>query len=225
MIRKHSSLLFALLALPLLLTACAFVQGDEAKADPEAGFVSLFNGENLEGWIGATNAYKAVDGTIHLPPGSGGNLYTEKEYSNFVLRFEFKLTPGANNGLGIRAPKQGDAAYVGIELQILDNEHPKYANLQPWQYHGSAYGLAAAKRGFLKETGEWNVQEVTVNGRDIKVVLNGETILDVNLDEATKNGTLSGHEHPGAKRTTGHLGFLGHGDEVWFRNIRIKEIN
>ncbi len=223
---NRRSFAFVLLAFPLMLAACALVQGDESgkKADPEAGFVSLFNGKDLAGWVGATQGYKVQDGAIHLPAGGGGNLFTEKEYSDFVLRFEFKLTPGANNGLGIRAPLEGDAAYAGIELQILDNEHPKYANLQPWQYHGSAYGIAAAKRGFLKQPGEWNYQEVIVKGRDIKVILNGETILDINLDEAMKNGTADGRPHPGAARTKGHIGFLGHGDEVWFRNIRIKEL-
>jgi hypothetical protein len=112
------------------------------------GFVALFNGRNLENWVGNKESYVAEDGMIVIKPdkGSGGNLFTEKEYSDFVFRFEFQLTPGANNGLGIRAPLEGDAAYAGMELQILDNTAPEYAKLQPYQYHGSVYGVIPAKR-------------------------------------------------------------------------------
>lgn len=193
----------------------------------EAGFESLFNGKNLDAWVGNKLSYTVDEGTILVDPEGGkggGNLYTEKEYSNFILRFEFQLTPGANNGLGIHAPLEGDAAYVGKELQILDNTAEKYANLQPYQYHGSVYGIIPAKRGFQKPVGEWNMQEVQVQGPDIKVILNGTAIVDGNLDEATKYGTMDKKEHPGLKRNTGHIGFLGHGDVLRFRNIRIKEL-
>ena len=156
--------------------------------------------------------------------GGGGNLYTEKEYGNFILRFEFQLTPGANNGLGIHAPLEGDAAYVGKELQILDNEHEKYAKLETYQYHGSVYGIIPAKRGHLKPTGEWNQQEVIVEHPKIKIILNGTTILEGDYLEASKNGTLDKKDHPGLKRNSGHIGFLGHGDVVRFKNIRIKEL-
>lgn len=191
------------------------------------GFVQLFNGENLDGWVGNKQFYRVENGNILVDPsggGSGGNLFTEGEYSDFIFRFEFQLTPGANNGLGIHAPLQGDVAYVGKELQILDNTAEKYANLQPYQYHGSVYGVIPARRGFLKPVGEWNIQEVTVNGSKIKIVLNGSTIVDTDLQKATKNGTMDKKEHPGLKRNTGHIGFLGHGDVVRFRNIRIKDL-
>jgi hypothetical protein len=192
----------------------------------EEGFTSLFDGLTLSGWVGNKSSYLVKDGMIVIEPkgGGGGNLYTEKEYGNFVLRFEFQLTPGANNGLGIHAPLEGDAAYVGKELQILDNEAEKYATLQPYQYHGSVYGVIAAKRGFLLPTGEWNQQEVRVQHPYITVVLNGEVILEGNYLEASKNGTLDKKEHPGLQRSRGHIGFLGHGDVVRFRNIKIKEI-
>ena len=189
------------------------------------GFVLLFNGSDLSGWLGDTVGYVAEEGKIVLYPKRGsGNLYTEKEYSDFILRFEFKLTPGANNGLGIRAPLQGDAAYVGMELQILDNTAHIYKDLQPYQYHGSIYGVAPAKRGFLNPVGEWNQQEVIVNGTRITVKLNGETIVDADIKEAIEKGTMDGRDHPGLKRTKGHIGFLGHGSQVEFRNIRIKEL-
>ncbi len=194
---------------------------DQEKTD---GFVQLFNGKDLSGWVGDTTGYTAKDGKIVIYPDKGGNLYTAKEYDNFIFRFEFKLTPGANNGLGIRAPLQGDAAYVGMELQILDNTAHIYRNLQPYQYHGSIYGVVPAKRGFLNPVGEWNFEEVIAEGRRITVKLNGTTIVDADIDEASENGTLDNRDHPGLKRTTGHIGFLGHGSYLEFRNIRIKEL-
>ena len=188
-------------------------------------FKPLFNGKDLTGWVGDTAGYVAEDGKIVIYSKRGsGNLYTEKEYSDFVLRFEFKLTPGANNGLGIRAPLEGDAAYLGMELQILDNTAHIYKDLSPYQYHGSIYGVAPAKRGYQSPVGEWNYQEVIVKGTRITVNLNGETIVDADIQEAIAKGTIDGRDHPGLKRTTGHIGFLGHGSQVEFRNIRIKEL-
>ena len=192
----------------------------------QSGFKSLFNGKNLDGWIGNNQVYKVENGDIVIDPTGGGNvgnLYTQDEYSDFTLRFEFQLTPGANNGLGIHAPLKGDAAYAGKELQILDNTADKYSNLEPYQYHGSVYGIIPAKRGFLKPVAEWNEQEVDVKGSKIKVILNGSTIVDGDFEEASKNGTIDGKNHPGLQRTSGHIGFLGHGDVLRFRNIRIRE--
>lgn len=197
------------------------------RADEKAeGFVSLFNGKNLDNWVGNKTDYRAEDGVLVVRPAEGGhgNLYTEKDYSNFIFRFEFQLTPGANNGLGIHAPLEGDVAYVGKELQILDNTAPIYAKLEPYQYHGSVYGIIAAKRGFLKPVGEWNSQEVIVNGDDIKITLNGEVILEGNMKEVSKNGTADKKDHPGLKRNTGRICFLGHGSDLKFRNIRVKDL-
>jgi hypothetical protein len=189
------------------------------------GFIPLFNGHDLKGWIGENHNYLVEEGTIVIrPTEGGGNLYTESEYSDFIFRFEFKLTPGANNGLGIRTPLKGNAAYEGYELQILDNTAAVYENLQPYQYHGSVYGILPAKRGYLKPVGEWNRQEVMVKGEDIRITLNGTIIVEGNLKEVTKSGTADGKEHPGLQRTSGHIGFLGHGSLLWFRNIRIKEL-
>ena len=189
------------------------------------GFVPLFNGKDLTGWVGDTVGYVAEEGKIVIYPKRGsGNLYTEKEYSDFILRFEFKLTTGANNGLGIRAPLKGDAAYVGMELQILDNTALIYKDLKPYQYHGSIYGVVPAKRGFQNPVGEWNIQEVIVKGTKITVNLNGVTIVDADIQEAIEKGTVDGRDHPGLKRTSGNIGFLGHGSHVEFRNLRIKEL-
>ncbi len=196
---------------------------DQEKAE---GFQLLFNGKNLDNWQGNKVDYTAENGVILVNPkeGNHGNLYTEKEYSDFVFRFEFQLTPGANNGLGIHAPLEGDAAYVGKELQILDNTADIYKDLQPYQYHGSVYGIIPAKREFLKPVGEWNTEEVIVKGDDIKITLNGTVIVDGNMAEASKNGTADHKDHPGLLRHKGYIGFLGHGSELKFRNIRIKEL-
>ena len=189
-----------------------------------AGFYPLFNGKDLTGWIGNLNGYQAEDGMIVVhPEKSSGNLYTENTYSDFILRFDFQLTPGANNGIGIRAPLTGDAAYMGMEIQVLDSEHPKYAQLQPYQYHGSVYGVIPAKRGFLLPAGQWNTEEISIRGNEIKVTLNGTVITEGNLAEVSKEGTMDHKEHPGLMRKEGHIGFLGHGDVVRFKNIRIKK--
>ncbi|MFC1739071.1 DUF1080 domain-containing protein [Planctomycetota bacterium] len=188
------------------------------------GFTALFNGLNLTGWTGNLEGYVARDGKIVCLEQVGGNLFTEKEFSDFVLRFEFKLASGANNGLGIRAPLEGDAAYAGIEIQILDDTAEKYKNLKPYQYHGSVYGVISAERGHLKPLGQWNVEEVIAKGPHIIVKLNGTIIVDGDIEQASKPATMDGNEHPGLKRKKGHIGFLGHGDFMEFRSIRIKEL-
>lgn len=197
-----------------------------SEQEKKENFKILFDGTNMFEWQGNTTDYVIENGEMVVYPNRGGkgNLYTKDEYSDFEFRFEFLLTPGANNGLGIRAPLQGDAAYVGTELQILDNEADIYKSLQPYQYHGSAYGIIPAKRGFLKPVGEWNYQEVVVKGSKVKVTLNGTVIMEGDLAEASKNGTADHREHPGLSRTSGYIGFLGHGDTLRFKNIRVKDL-
>jgi len=190
------------------------------KEEKAEGFTALFNGKDLTGWTGDTNGYVAKDGRIVCQ--KGGNMYTQDEYSDFIYRFEFKLTPGANNGLGIRAPLQGNAAYQAMELQILDNTAAQYRNLQPYQYHGSIYGVVPAKRGCLKPVGQWNCQEVIAKGGRIRVKLNGGIIVDADISKITE--TMDHRPHPGLHREKGHIGFLGHGSQLEFRNIRIKQL-
>ena len=202
----------------------AFTLSEEEQG---AGFQVLFDGTDMEAWTGNTTAYRISDeGTLAIYPneGSGGNLYTKETFGDFVYRFEFRLTPGANNGIGIRAPMEGDAAYAGMEIQVLDDGADMYKDLAEYQYHGSVYGVIPAKHGFLRPVGEWNEEEIRVEGNHITVTLNGTVIVDGDIAEASKNGTLDGRAHPGLLRSTGHIGFLGHGSEVHFRNIRVKRL-
>ena len=189
----------------------------------EPSFVPLFDGKSLDGWTLVEKkgpGYTVQAGDLVCPKDGGGNLFTVKEFANFVFRFEFRTEPAGNNGVGIRSPLTGDAAYQGMEIQILDTAYDK--PLRPAQYHGSIYDVVPAKRGFLKKAGEWNNEEITANGRQIQVKLNGTVIVDANLDDIKDPEVLK--KHPGLARTNGHIGFLGHGSLVEFRNIAIKEL-
>ncbi len=187
----------------------------------DKGFVSIFNGKDLSGWQGATASYDVVDGAIQCRKGTGGNLFTEKEYSDFVVRLEIKTPPAGNNGLAIRYPGKGNPAFDGMtELQVLDVEYP--GKLAPYQFHGSAYSMVPAHRGYLYPAGHWNYQEVTVVGSKIKVELNGSVILDCDLADVTDEAKIK--QHPGKDLKSGFFGFAGHNDPVQFRNIMIKEL-
>jgi len=220
-------------ALGLFLFASIVISGNIFNSqigleEQETEFQYLFNGKDLDQWQGNKTSYFIENNNLVVRPkkgGDSGNLYTVEEFSDFIFRFEFKLTAGANNGLGIHTPLEGDAAYVGKEIQILDNTAKKYKNLKPYQYHGSVYGIIPAKRGFLNPVGEWNTEEVYVKGDHIRITLNGTVILDGNMKEASKTGTADHKDHPGLKRNKGHIAFLGHGDELDFRNIRIKDLS
>ncbi len=198
-----------------------------APAQTEPGFVSLFDGKTLAGWKhvgGPAGGYGVKEGVIYCAP-NGRRLNTEQQFSDFVLRFDFKLEDGSNNGVGIRAPADGDAAYLGMEIQILEDaaaDRGKWGKLRAEQYHGSLYDLVAAQRGALKPAGEWNTEEITAQGRHIKVVVNGKTIVDANLNDITNAEKI--RKHPGLFSERGHISFLGHGDYIEFRNIRIKDL-
>lgn len=195
------------LAIAILFASSSFALAEEP--------VSLFNGKDLTGWTGAE--YEVKDGLLIS---SGKVLRTEKQYSNYVLEFDFLLPKGGNNGIGIHYPGEGRPSGAGMELQILDNSHRKYSKLKESQYHGSLYKLQPARRGFLKPAGQWNHQKVSVDGPKVIVELNGTKILDADLNElATKN-----RKHKGVKRRSGYICFCGHGAPVQFRNITILEL-
>jgi len=200
--------------LPLLLLTTTLAA---SAAEQEVSWRSLFNGEDLSHWSG--DGYEVVDGAIVCTP-EGKNLVTEALYANYVLEFEFKLPPAGNNGLGIHYPGHGDAAYTGMEIQILDDSAPKWSKLKDYQYHGSIYTMVPAERGHLEPVGEWNHQRVTVFGPRVEVVLNGETITTANLDELEEKFP----DHAGVRRRAGHLALCGHGDRVAFRKLHVAEL-
>ena len=196
-----------------------------ASRDAE-GFVELINGKDLSGWKGAVDSYEMKDGAVVCKPGKGGDLLTEEEYENFILRCEFKLPPAGNNGIALRTPLGGHSSRDGLELQIIDsdgyNAKHKDAPLLPYQYHGSLYHCVGAKHGYLRPVGEWNYQEVEVRGQKIKVTLNGTKILDVDIDTFDRSQI----EHPpkGLDNVKGHIGFAGHSDPVEYRSFKVKKL-
>lgn len=196
--------------------------------EQKEGFEMLFDGTSMHRFKGNFVDYTTDGGTIHvLPTGQGfGNLYVDDEFSDFVFRFEFKLTPGANNGVGIRCEENKDAAYYGMEIQILDHYSSIYDGwLKDYQHHGSVYGIIPAKiTNALKPAGEWNCEEIYAKGSHIRVTVNGVVITEGDIVEATKNGTYDGNEHPGLLNKSGRIGFLGHGSELWIKNVRVKKI-
>ena len=212
------------------------LSAEEAKE----GFEVLFDGEDMSLWTGNTTNYVPKEGAICVSAnyGSGGNLYTKKQYSDFIFRFEFCfMKEGVNNGVGIRTPMGVDAAYEGMEIQILDHDAPIYKNLREYQVHGSVYGIIPAKRIKSPQLGTWNTEEIMVRGDHIRVTVNGEVILDGNIREAcqghnvSEDGskanpyTVDKQNHPGLFNKSGHIGFLGHGEGLKLRNVRIKDLS
>lgn len=260
---KSVSMMFA--------AAVAAMSAFGVEKDAE-GFVSLFNGKDLTGWIGATSTYgvemrkekMAGTGEIKEFPvlscqpgkgkGGGGNLVTEKQYENFILRFEFCMPENGNNGVGIRMPNPYvDSAYHGMcELQLLDDggsayydKEAKKDKLKPYQYTASVYGIVPARRdnfdkqiwgkeknftgggSYVRRPGMWNFEEVRVIGSRIQVILNGVMVTDADVSGFKGDGTDTpdGRKHPGLHNKKGHVGWLGHGHHVMWRNIRIKEVS
>jgi hypothetical protein len=188
------------------------------------GYEPIWNGKDFEGWAGPIENYEIKDGAIVCKAGKGGTIYTKEEYGDFFVRLEFKVPPGGNNGLAIRYPGTGDTAYDGMtESQILDDNYEKVRGpIDPRQAHGSAYGMAAAARGYQHPVGEWNFQEVWVKSSRIRVELNGAPILEADLSKVTD--FMAKKPHPGKDRASGHFGFAGHSDPVMFRNVAIKKL-
>ncbi len=191
----------------------------------EPGFVPLFNGRSLTGWSVVNKmgpGYLVENGTIVCPREGGQKLVTDKEYANFVLRFDFRMETDGNSGIGIRCPREGHTATLGMEIQIIDADGPTYKKmgLRPNQLHGSIYDVIPARQGFLKKIWEWNTEEISAIGRRITVRLNGEMILDQDLDAIRDPAVLK--KHPGLARPSGHIALLGHESRVEFRNLRIK---
>ncbi len=190
-------------------------------ADPPEGFQSLFNGKDLTGWkaTGKKPVWGAEKGILYVDGSGGGWLLTEKEYGDFELRLEFKMAKAGNSGVALRTPPKGDPAYVGMEIQLIDdNNWP--GKLQSWQHTGSIYGVVPAAKIANKKTGDWNQMRIVCHGRHVLVELNKEKLVDANLDEHKEHFK----KHPGLERRAGHLGLQSHDHRVEFRNIWLKPL-
>ena len=210
-----------------------------SEEEEKAGFEMLFDGTDLDKWHGGKANYLPIDGAIYVSAnyGADGNLYTNKKYSDFVFRFEFCFVrPGINNGVGIRTKDGVDAAYDGMEIQILDHDDPIYKGLREYQVHGSVYGIIPAKRIKHKPLGEWNYEEIRAEGDHITVTLNGEVLVDGNIREACQGHNMAPEEgkpnpytvdhqsHPGLFNEEGFISFCGHGEGLKLRNIRVLDL-
>jgi hypothetical protein len=209
------------------------ISADEANKELAArdadGFVEQINGKDLSNWQGAVDSYEVVDGAITCKKGKGGDLLTTEEFENGIIRVEFKLPPAGNNGIALRTPAKGHSASDGLELQVIDSDgyNAKQAaagkkGLEPYQYHGSIYHCVGAKHGYLRPAGEWNFQEIEVQGQKIKVTLNGTKILDTDLD--TLDRTQIAKPPKGLDARKGFIGFAGHSDPVQFRSFKVKKM-
>jgi len=183
----------------------------------------LFNGSDLSGWQrvgGKEGSWKVENGILRTEGGGGGWLSTDREYSDFKLELDFRVSAGGNSGVFLRAPHQGDPAYSGMEIQVLDDYAEKYARLKPWQYTGSIYGVQAPSTRASKRANEWQHMVIVCQGPMVKVTLNGTLIVDANLiKHMDKEAT-----HPGLKRRQGYIGLQNHNTLVEYRNIRITEL-
>ena len=210
-----------LCAASVLLWAAAANAFDSGSA----GFVPLYNGKDLSGWEdqnGKIEAWEAHGEILSCVKRGGGWLRTTKVYSDFVLRVDYRLPPGGNSGVGLRFPPKGDPAHVGMEIQILDDPAPVYKNIIAAQHTGSIYYQASAKQGAAKPAGEWNHYEITCLGPHVKVVLNGETVTDVSVDQFTKGA--GGHLPLADRPKIGYVGLQSHETRVDFRNIELKDL-
>jgi hypothetical protein len=189
-----------------------------------ADFENLFDGKSLANWqrIGQKkDVWSIEDGQLVMGGEGGGWLATPKDYSDFEFVLEFQLSSDSNSGVYLRAP--ADASHIsrtGMEIQILDDFHAKYAKVQPWQRTGSIYHVAAAKTGHLKPAGEWNEMKIRAEGPHVTITLNGATIVDDMID---KHPELNA-EHTGLARKSGRIGLQSHNGVVKFRNVRVREL-
>ena len=194
----------------LAVVVCAATSRAEDK--PPEGFTPLYNGKDLAGW--------KPTGHIVCKGGGGGWLLTEKEFSDFEFRCEYRwAAKGGNSGVALRTPDKGDPAYVGMEIQLIDDEGwPD--KLADYQHTGSIYDVQPAKPAANKPIGEWNGVRIVCRGRKVTVEQNGKELVNANLDDYQAKFK----KHPGLTRDKGHVGFQSYNIRVEFRDISIKEL-
>jgi hypothetical protein len=223
---RHQRLRLAFALAGILLTLPLLAE------EPEADWISLFDGESLNGWRGYDSldippGWRVVDGTIHFSDGKG-DLVTTSEFSDFELALEWKVSDGGNSGIFYLAPLGFDAIYMGApEMQVLDDAKHRDGG-DPLTSAGAAYGLYPARRGVVKPAGDWNHVRIRVLGNDVEHWLNGQRIVAYTLGSAewrklVRDSKFNEWPMYGMARR-GHIGLQDHGDPVWYRNLRIRPL-
>jgi hypothetical protein len=210
-VKVLSSLL--LLSLMLGAASCAGTQARDSDL--------LATG--LVGWQqigGQEQAWRFENGVLSVAGEKSGWLATLREYNNFGLQVDFRVPPGGEGGILIRAPLEGDPACTGLKIQIRDDYAPQGTRLAPFQYTGSIYDIQAPSERVSKKAGQWQRLVVIARGVHIQVGLNGKKIVDTDLSYYMHLANT----HPGLLRTGGHIGLQSQGGPLEFRNIKLREL-
>jgi hypothetical protein len=243
--------MFSIRIAAVAFVAGVFVHGTAAKAEEkpgidqpnqlkrgeaEAGWKLLFDGKTTNGWRAfrgkeIPDVWKVVDGALVCSPKNGkhgGDIVTENKYGNIELSFEWKVTPGANSGVMYRVSEDEDEPWkTGPEYQVLDNSrHPD--GRKPKTTAASCYALYAPEKAVTKPVGEWNQGKIVMNGNHIEHWLNGRKVVEYEVGSPDWNERFSKSKFriysKFAKEVTGHVDLQFHGDEVAFRNIKVREL-
>jgi hypothetical protein len=219
------------LVLMLVTSANAPAADNElTAADKAQGWALLFDGKDTSGWVLRGDkplpTLGIQDGTLNPHfKGSGGLVYTKERYGNFVLSCDFKVSPRCNSGIFFRVGNPRDEVQTGFEIQVFDSA----GRATPGKHDcGALYDAVAPSKNPMKPAGEWNHMEITADGPTVKVVLNGEQVVETNLDKFTeprKNIDGSRNKYTKALKDfprEGHVGFQDHGHDVWYKNVKLK---
>jgi hypothetical protein len=223
------SIIAALVSCPLL----SFAAGAEPDGD---GFASLFNGNDLSGWnCGPDESWVVEDGVITLRRETDGRehnadyLWTRQQYGDFILELEFKVPERANSGVFLRTSDLNDPVYTGIEVQVSNSFGRE--QLSRGGTAGAIYDCLAPSKNAIKRPGEWNRYRITCRDNVVIVELNGEQVIDMDLNKWTQPKENPGgtpNKFPRAMKDFARVGYIGlqdHGRPVWYRNIRVKRLD
>ena len=195
--------------------------GDEWK--------ELFNEKDLKGWRATGNAagWTVEDGAILCLAQKGGYLHTQKKFEDFELELEFRYEPQTNSGIFFHWSDLKDPVHTGLEIQILDTYGRDWVDKQSC---GALYDLVAPEVDAARPAGEWNQATLLCKGPFIEFELNGEPVLDVDIDQwdmlgRNPDGSGNKFKYAWAKMPKkGYLGLQDHGGRIWFKNIRMREL-
>lgn len=224
----YRSFLVSCIILAFSLTGCnnsgcqeavssATCQADRSQA--------LFNGKDLEGWVAVDSTLDqwAVENGVLKTSGQGGGwIRTTGEYSDFEISLDFKVSPGSNSGLFLRAPEKGNPAYAGMEIQVLDDHAQRYAKLKPYQYTGSIYAVQPPSERVTRGASQWQTMKVRCVGSKVQVRVNGKQTVGADLNDYPDKFEA----HPGLKRRSGYIGLQNHSPgKVEFRNVIVLDLS